>query len=62
MDLDRMLENCRRDQWSVGDIDWTRKPRPMSRDDEIAIVQLFTDMSSIERLAGALFHEQERRV
>jgi hypothetical protein len=62
MDLDRMLENCRRDQWSVGDIDWTREPRAMSRDDEIAIVQLFTDMSGIERLAGALFREQERRV
>src|SRR5207253_1657571 len=26
-----------------------------------AIVQLFTDMAGIERLAGALFHEQERR-
>ncbi|MDI1444002.1 hypothetical protein [Polyangium sp. 6x1] len=62
MDLERMLENCRRDQWRVGDLDWTRKPRAMSREDEIAIVQLFTDMSGIERLAGALFREQERRV
>jgi hypothetical protein len=34
----------------------------MSRDDEMAIVQLFTDMAGIERLAGALFVEQERRV
>lgn len=33
----------------------------MSRDDEVAIVQLFTDMAGIERLAGALFREQERR-
>jgi len=57
-----MLENCRRDQWSVGDLDWNRKPRVMPKDDEIAIVQLFTDMSGIERLAGALFREQERRV
>jgi len=57
-----MLENCRRDQWRVGDLDWSRKPRSMSREDEIRIVQLFTDMAGIERLAGALFREQERRV
>lgn len=62
LDLDRMLESCRRDQWSVGDLDWTRTPRAMKREDEIAIVQLFTDMAGIERLAGALFREQERRV
>jgi hypothetical protein len=62
MDLERMLDTCRRDQWSVGDLDWTRKPRPMSHDDEIAIVQLFTDMAGIERLAAALFREQRRRV
>jgi hypothetical protein len=62
LDLDRMLESCRRDQWSVGDLDWTRAPRVMSREDEMAIVQLFTDMAGIERLAGALFREQERRV
>src|SRR6185503_2187609 len=62
VDLDRMLESCRRDQWSVGDLDWTRKPREMSRDDEMKIVQLFTDMAGIERLAGALFREQQRRV
>lgn len=62
LDLDRMLESCRRDQWSVGDLDWTREPRTMSREDEIGIVQLFTDMAGIERLAGALFREQERRV
>ncbi|MEZ4293358.1 MAG: hypothetical protein R3B70_00155 [Polyangiaceae bacterium] len=62
IDLDRMLESCRRDQWSVGDLDWSRRPREMSREDEIRIVQLFTDMSGIERLAGALFREQQRRV
>jgi hypothetical protein len=61
MDLDRMLEMCRRDQWSVGDLDWTRPPRAMSKEDEIAIVQYFTDMSAIERLAAALFCEQEKR-
>ncbi len=56
-----MLEKCRRDQWKVTDLDWSRPPRPMSRDDEEAICQLFTDMAEIERLAGALFREQERR-
>jgi hypothetical protein len=56
-----MLEKCRRDQWSVGDIDWSRTPRAMPEDDETAIVQYFTDMVAIERLAGALFREQERR-
>jgi hypothetical protein len=61
VDLDRMLEMCRRDQWRVGDLDWSQKPRAMSRDDESAIVQYFTDMSAIERLASALFREQERR-
>jgi hypothetical protein len=34
----------------------------MPREDEMAIVQLFTDMAGIERLAGALFSEQEKRV
>ncbi|MBK8254727.1 MAG: hypothetical protein IPK82_18960 [Polyangiaceae bacterium] len=62
IDLDRMLESCRRDQWSVGDLDWSRRPREMSPQDEMRIVQLFTDMAGIERLAGALFREQQRRV
>ena len=57
-----MLEKCRRDQWRLDDLDWSKSPRPMSHDDEIAIVQYFTDMATIERLAGALFREQERRV
>ena len=57
-----MLEMCWRDQWAAKDLDWTRTPRPMEREDEIAIVQYFTDMAVIERLAGALFKEQRRRV
>jgi rubrerythrin len=61
MDLDAMLDKCRREQWSVGDLDWSGRPREMSRADEIAIVQYFTDMAGIERLAGALFVEQARR-
>jgi hypothetical protein len=62
MDLERMLEKCHRDQWKVGDLDWTRTPREMSPEDEVKIVQYFTDMAGIERLAGALFEEQRRRV
>ena len=57
-----MQRMCKDGQWSVGDLDWSQKPRAMSQDDEIAVVQYFTDMAKIERLAGALFVEQERRV
>lgn len=61
MDLQSMLHKCRRDQWKVGDLDWTGTPRPMSPRDEMAIVQYFTDMAGIERLAGALFEVQRRK-
>ena len=57
-----MLRMCREGQWSVGDLDWSQTPRPMSEDDESSVVQYFTDMAQIERLAGALFVEQQRRV
>lgn len=56
-----MLEKCVRDQWRIDDLDWTAKPRAMRRDEETAIVQYFTDMAGIERLAAALFDEQRRR-
>jgi hypothetical protein len=62
VDLDRMLRLCDEGQWSPSDLDWSQTPRSMSEADERAIVQLFTDMAVIERLAGALFVEQERRV
>lgn len=63
MNLERMLSMCRKGQWDVDrDLDWTVAPRPMHRDEEIAIVQYFTDMSGIELLAGALFEEQRKRV
>src|SRR5690348_6529568 len=61
MDLARMLDRCRREQWREDDIDWTRAPRPLDPDDERLVVQLFTNMAGIERLAGALFAEQARR-
>lgn len=62
MDLERMRRMCHDGQWTVGELDFTMEPRPMSRDDEMSVVQYFTDMAQIERLAGALFVEQERRV
>jgi hypothetical protein len=61
-DLEHMLARCRRDQWNARDLDWTRPPRAMPLADEVTVVQYFTDMAVIERLAGALFREQERRV
>ena len=57
-----MLQMCKGGQWNVGDLDWSQTPRPMSEADERAVVQYFTDMAQIERLAGALFVEQQRRV
>lgn len=63
MNPNRMLELCQRGQWDVDrDIDWRGAPRPMSREDERAIVQYFVDMAGIERIAAALFEEQGRRV
>lgn len=61
MNLDSMLHKCRRDQWKIGDLDWSGTPRPMPAADEMAIVQYFTDMAGIERLAGALFEVQRRK-
>jgi rubrerythrin len=61
MDLARMLARCRDEQWREEDIDWSRPPRALAPDDERLVVQLFTNMAGIERLAGALFAEQARR-
>ena len=57
-----MLEKCRSQQWRIDDLDWNVKPRPMQRDEEIAIVQYFKDMAGIERFAKALFEEQSKIV
>lgn len=62
MNLQRMLDKCRRGQWSIDDLDWDVEPRPMTRLEEERIVQYFTDMAGIERFAKALFVEQHRRV
>jgi len=61
MDLGRMLQKCHKHQWEVGDLDWSRPARAMSEADERAVVQYFTDMAQIERLAAALFVEQGKR-
>jgi hypothetical protein len=61
-DRPRMLAKCYRDQWRVNQLDWSATPRELSREDEMAIVQYFTNMAGIERLAGALFAEQRKKV
>jgi hypothetical protein len=61
MDLARMLHKCRRDQWTVDDLDWNVAPPALSRDKEEAVVQYFTDMAGIELLAAALFEAQGRK-
>lgn len=61
MDLQRMLEMCRRDQWSLDDLDWSAPPPPMDEDKERAVCQFFTDMAGIELLAAALFDAQRRK-
>ncbi len=62
MDLERMLEKCLEGQWRIDQLDWSVAPRPMTKTEEIKIVQYFTDMAAIERLAGALFAEQRKLV
>ncbi len=56
-----MLDKCRRDQWSIDDLDWSLAPPALPRDKEEAVVQAFTDMAGIELLAGALFEVQREK-
>lgn len=56
-----MLNRCRRDQWSVTDLDWSRQPPSMPDAKERAVVQYFTDMAAIEHLAAALFELEARK-
>lgn len=56
-----MLDKCVRDQWNADQLDWTLPPPQMTRDKEEAVVQYFTDMSGLERLASALFAAQARK-
>jgi len=58
MSLDpvKMLERCKQGQWDVNDFDWDKTPEiELSKEDEIRVVQLYINMSYIERLAGDLF-------
>lgn len=56
-----MLDKCRRDQWSIDDLDWSVPPPALPRDKEEAVVQAFIDMAGIELLAGALFEVQREK-
>ena len=58
MDLERFATKCVDLQWKIGDLDWERRPRAMRAEVETNVVQYFTDMAGIERLAGALFATQ----
>jgi hypothetical protein len=61
MDLERMLQKCQRDQWKLSDLDWSKSPKALTREQEMAVVQYFTDMAGIERLAGELFKVQKKK-
>jgi len=56
-----MLDKCVSGQWRVDDLDWSTPAPGMPRDKEEAVVQYFTDMAGIERLAGALFETQRAK-
>jgi len=58
LDLHRMRDMCRREQWSEDDLDWSVPPRRFDPQTERAVVQYFTDMSGIESLAAELFRVQ----
>jgi hypothetical protein len=62
VNLDKMLERCRREQWDVADFDWTAAPIPLSPEREQEICSYYVNMSYIERLAGALFLALSKRV
>ena len=62
VNLEKMLERCRREQWSVDDFDWTRPSSALSPERERAICAYYVNMSYIERLAGALFLALAKRV
>lgn len=61
MNYERMLSRCEADTWSVDDLDWSRPPRAMTQSEEMTLVQTFTDMAGVERIAGGLFEVQRDR-
>jgi hypothetical protein len=62
VNLDKMLERCQREQWTVADFDWSGAPIALSPEREREICAYYVNMSYIERLAGALFLALARRV
>jgi P-aminobenzoate N-oxygenase AurF len=56
-----MLGKCRDGQWAIDDLDWSLPPPVLPADKEQTVVQAFTDMAGIERLAAALFAAQQRK-
>ncbi|HWP67296.1 MAG TPA: hypothetical protein VNO26_15470 [Candidatus Limnocylindria bacterium] len=62
VNLEKMLERCRREQWSVNDFDWSGRPLALAPEREREICTYFVNMSYIERLAGALFLALAKRV
>ena len=56
IDTEKVLERCKQGQWDVNDFDWSQKTQlELSKEDEMRLCQLYTDMSYIERIAGDLF-------
>lgn len=62
MNLEKLLSKCRQERWCVDDLDWSRPPRPMGREEEMTLVQTFVDMAGIERIARDLFEVMQARV
>ncbi len=62
MDLQRMAEKCRKGQWRIEDFDFSGKPIPMSKFDEMEAVQSFTNLIYIERIAALTFLELSKKV
>lgn len=62
VNLEKMLERCEREQWSVADFDWTATPIALSPEREREICTYYVNMSYIERLAGALFLALAKRI
>lgn len=62
VNLAKMLERCRREQWDVADFDWTAAPIALSSEREQELCAYYVNMSYIERLAGALFLALAKRV
>lgn len=62
VNLAKMLERCRREQWAVADFDWAGTPIPLAPEREQEICAYYVNMSYIERLAGALFLSLAKRV